>query len=869
MVVRTGLRSTMGSMLQQIVAPLHDLGMSHDPFIPDMCRFFGFSLLLQVLLFVVGMSRGWRHAQSTTELVQRALDTAIAAIPVGTSTVIIGALGACTQKLRLKGIDVLDPTKLKAAADVSVVCFDKTGTLTGSVPELHGMLPVEEGQFLGMQCMAMRWPNRLKQAAAVCNSLTLINKSQVVGDAADKQAFKAVEARFVERNLVSLPLRLRSGRPASLTKLQVLKRFEFESCLMRSGVVAVDSDEDPDTALLFVRGAPTKVEQLIKGGVLPADYHQVLVEYAAQNFRLLALAVGELRHVTSEKLAHMTQQDAEAMAGRMDMLGLLVLSNHLHPSSKETITALQDKGGVRTMMVTGDYHHTAIAVARGVGMVPQGGQLVIIQAKSEKQVLPRMPSRFPSTLRASRNPARPYQPGPTSSCCSPQRAASPSLVSFSEQAKPSPEGRQGPSCERPQSSSTEGQPSLSCERQQSLSCEGQQMLSFEGQQRERRHRVYDGLTFMVDSGNDLQDWDPHHALTNIAQGAAQCCVTGPAFEHMLQQADASVVEIVMTNVAVFSRMRSQQKGQVMDLLGSRGLFQHTEGQERHIPGLGKTCMYCGDGINDLAALASADVGMAVGSSHASAAASISDRHSSVAGVVTVLREARSSHVIKLAVIKYMVVYELLLSVAVNILLFIDGSRFSVVQRSTLDFVAISLGVVASLRPAAAELVPARPPQQISSCKNFVLLLESVAISVAFHCGCLAVLYHEPWFSGSTSGNEQNPVLSAVWPVSLAQILTPAYSFSVDVGAFCQRSSRPEILLNAAYCIFSFLCALIGPSWFDAANVFKFYHFKFSYSYKVDLVGWCFLVLFLTILPVTRRLWDRYEQRLTRVSPISA
>jgi hypothetical protein len=79
------------------------------------------------------------------------------------------------------------------------------------------------------------------------------------------------------------------------------------------------------------------------------------------------------------------------------------------------------------------------------------------------------------------------------------------------------------------------------------------------------------------------------------------------------------------------------------------------------------------------------------------------------------------------------------------------------QRSTLDFVAISLGVVASLRPAAAELIPARPPQQISSCKNFVLLLESVAISVAFHCGCLAVLYHEPWFSGSTSGNEQASV----------------------------------------------------------------------------------------------------------------
>ena len=42
---------------------------------------------------------------------------------------IICALGACTQKLRLKGIDVLNPGKLKLAADVSVVFFDKTGTL--------------------------------------------------------------------------------------------------------------------------------------------------------------------------------------------------------------------------------------------------------------------------------------------------------------------------------------------------------------------------------------------------------------------------------------------------------------------------------------------------------------------------------------------------------------------------------------------------------------------------------------------------------------------------------------------------------------------------------------------------------------------
>ena len=67
------------------------------------------------------------------------------------------------------------------------------------------------------------------------------------------------------------------------------------------------------------------------------------------------------------------------------------------------------------------------------------------------------------------------------------------------------------------------------------------------------------------------------------QGQAQCCLTGPAFEQLLQQEDLSLVETVMRNVTVFARMRPQQKGQVMDLLGSRGLHQMHRGHPRTIP----------------------------------------------------------------------------------------------------------------------------------------------------------------------------------------------------------------------------------------------------------------------------------------------
>lgn len=36
-------------------------------------------------------------------------------------------------------------------------------------------------------------------------------------------------------------------------------------------------------------------------------------------------------------------------------------------------------------MVTGDYYHTAIAVAKGVGMVPSDSRLVIIQTQAERR----------------------------------------------------------------------------------------------------------------------------------------------------------------------------------------------------------------------------------------------------------------------------------------------------------------------------------------------------------------------------------------------------------------------------------------------------------------------------------------------------
>ena len=70
---------------------------------------------------------------------------------------------------------------------------------------------------------------------------------------------------------------------------------------------------------------------------------QVVDDYASRSFRVLAIACAPLPHVANLDLASMPLQALERCAGHMDLLGLVVMSNHLRADSKDTISHLQDR----------------------------------------------------------------------------------------------------------------------------------------------------------------------------------------------------------------------------------------------------------------------------------------------------------------------------------------------------------------------------------------------------------------------------------------------------------------------------------------------------------------------------------------------
>ena len=90
------------------------------------------------------------------------------------------------------------------------------------------------------------------------------------------------------RDAIALPLRdiAHPREPAALRTLQVLKRFDFEPTLMRSGIIArAEHRSSHGAALLFVKGAPSRIKPLLRGASVPDDFQQVIKPSCSHLFR--------------------------------------------------------------------------------------------------------------------------------------------------------------------------------------------------------------------------------------------------------------------------------------------------------------------------------------------------------------------------------------------------------------------------------------------------------------------------------------------------------------------------------------------------------------------------------------------------------
>ena len=290
-----------------------------------------------------------------------AVALAVAAIPEALSSIVTIVLALGTQKMARENAIMKDLKAVESLGAVSVICSDKTGTLTQNkmTPQkIYADGSLLEGAGLDLVNGVQRL--LLKAALLASDATTDPETGAGIGDP-------------TEVALVMLGDRIGVDEVA------------YRAQHPRLGELAFDSDRKLMSTLHNIEGVPTlytkgaidvlldrSTQVLTRGGPVPmtpewrARISRVNMELSMEGLRVLAFAYRELPENHT-----LTLEDERDFT----FIGLVSM---IDPPRPEAIQAVADakRGGIRTIMITGDHKVTASAIARQLGIFREGDEAV-------------------------------------------------------------------------------------------------------------------------------------------------------------------------------------------------------------------------------------------------------------------------------------------------------------------------------------------------------------------------------------------------------------------------------------------------------------------------------------------------------------
>lgn len=335
------------------------------------------------VIFLVGLLRGVEWL----EMFMVAVSLAIAAVPEGLPAVVTIVLAVGMQRMIKRHALLRKLPAVETLGSATVICADKTGTMTqnqmvvvrlwadDSLLSVTGEGYGPEGEFRrdGQTVDLEEYPGAqiLLRGALLCNDAYLETSGldtqrsyRLVGDptegalvvAAAKAGLWKEEVEEAQPRLAEVP-------------------FEAE----RKRMTTIHPDSTTEGYLAYTKGAPDVVLQLcdrlyLRGREEPLtperrdEIAQVNASLAGQALRLLGVAYRRLKELPEEPQADQIERD-------LVFVGLLGMIDPPRPEAREAIV-LARKAGIRTIMITGDYPNTAMAIAKDLGLFRKDGGLL-------------------------------------------------------------------------------------------------------------------------------------------------------------------------------------------------------------------------------------------------------------------------------------------------------------------------------------------------------------------------------------------------------------------------------------------------------------------------------------------------------------
>ena len=315
-----------------------------------------------VALFFVGQAMGL----PTWENLLFAIGIIVANVPEGLLPTVTLSLAMATQRMARRNALVRHLPAVEALGSTTTICCDKTGTLTQnrmSVQRLWlggGFLDFSD---LAKQARLTEDNRELFVNAALCHNLKIVDE-KLLGD--PMEVALAGMGRQVAGELVDC---------------KRIDEIPFDTDRKRMSVLS----ETPQGRMLYCKGAPETV--LAACGFVQFDAGIVPLDPVART-RLLAaqrqMAEAGLRVLA---FAHCAVADGMPNEERgMILSGLVGLEDPPRAEVPDAVARCAT-AGIRIIMVTGDHPHTALAIARQIGMV-KGEQPAVITGDQLRAISP-------------------------------------------------------------------------------------------------------------------------------------------------------------------------------------------------------------------------------------------------------------------------------------------------------------------------------------------------------------------------------------------------------------------------------------------------------------------------------------------------
>ena len=419
-VTSTGMRTQLGliaAMLQNVEAEETPLQRRLDQLGRSLSIA---SLFLVAIVFIValinyteigGLFTGplvylKEYAAEVTEVFIIAVSLAIAAVPEGLPAVVTISLALGMREMIRRHALIRKLSSVETLGSATVICSDKTGTLTqnemtvtrmwvdGQFIEITGTGYVPKGDFM----MDGRVVNMLEYPGArTALWLGVLNNDaeiEITGESEDQLTYRIVGDPTEGSLLVA-------ATKAGAEHLNINKAYPrenevpFDSERKRMITIHNVSEPDPNDLSPFtnlkmrnwdvvaVKGAPDVVLDLCSYYQTMDDTSKPLDDEARK--RILAandamtkdaLRVLGLAYRVEEEIPHNPDQlKAEELEKELVFVGLVGMIDPARPEVKPALEEARE-AGIRTVMITGDYHNTARAIAETIGMMRRGRKVM-------------------------------------------------------------------------------------------------------------------------------------------------------------------------------------------------------------------------------------------------------------------------------------------------------------------------------------------------------------------------------------------------------------------------------------------------------------------------------------------------------------